>query len=197
MYTALGSQFEEKLLKVASNFVMQESRESTNNSKIMSDTLEIILPDDSAISPKYYTTEAYSTHISIISEELNKWKEASGKDPLLSEILRMDEEKIADKYSQYQVEENGLVYFEDWNGNLRLAIPESLQVEIMNEVHNTITAAAPGGYAKTYNRIAAVYYWPRMSRDIKKYTSTCDICQKTKPRRHTPIGMLQPIPIPS
>ena len=197
MYKALGSQFEEKLLKVASNFVMQELRESTNNSKIVSDTLEIILPDDSAISPEYYTTKAYSTQISITAEELNKWKEASGKDPLLSEILGTDEEKIDNKYGQYQVKENGLVYFEDWNGNLRLVVPESLRVKIMNEVHNTITDAAHGGYAKTYHRIAAVYYWPRMSQDIKKYTSTCNICQKTKPRCHTPIGMLQPIPIPS
>jgi hypothetical protein len=168
-----------------------------DNSKIVSDTLEINLPDDSTISPKYYTTEAYSTHISITAEELNKWKEASGKDLLLSEILRTDEEKVDDKYSQYQVKEDGLVYFEDWNGNLRLVVPESLRVEIMNEVHNTITEAAHGGYAKTYNRIAAVYYWPRMSRDIKKYTSTCDICQKAKPRCYAPIGMLQPIPIPS
>ena len=50
---------------------------------------------------------------------------------------------------------------------------------------------------KTYNHIASTYYWPRMSRDIKKYVSTCDICQKTKPRRHAPVGLLQPIPIPS
>ena len=36
-----------------------------------------------------------------------------------------------------------------------------------------------------------------MSKDIKKYIGTCDICRKTKPRRHTPVGMLQLIPIPS
>ena len=46
----------------------------------------------------------------------------------------------------------------------------------MDEVHNTITEAVHGGYAKTYNRIATIYYWPRMSRDIKKYTGTCNIC---------------------
>jgi hypothetical protein len=101
------------------------------------------------------------------------------------------------KYTQYPVQNNGLIYFEDWNRNHRLVVPESLRVDIMSEVHNTITEAAHGGYAKTYNRIAAIYYWPRMSRDIKKYVSTCDICQKTKPRRHAPVGMLQPIPIPS
>ena len=149
MYTALGSQFEKKLFEVASNFVTQELRESTNNSKIMSDSLEIILPDNSSISPKYYTSKAYSTHISITSEELNKWKKASRKDLLLFEILRTDEDKIDDKYSQYQVKENQLVYFKDWNRNLCLVMPESLRFKIINEVHNTITEAAHGGYAKT------------------------------------------------
>ena len=67
----------------------------------------------------------------------------------------------------------------------------------MSEVHNTITEAEHGDYAKTYNWIVAVYYWLRMSRDIKKYVGTCDICQKTKPRHHAPIRMLQPILIPS
>jgi len=111
----------------------------------------------------------------------------------------MDEEreKVDDKYSQYQVKENGLIYFKDWNGNLCLVIPKSLRVKIMDEVHYIITETAHGGYAKTYNGITMVYYWPRMSWDIKKYSSTCDICQKTKPRHHAPIRMLQPIPIPS
>jgi hypothetical protein len=67
----------------------------------------------------------------------------------------------------------------------------------MSEVHNTITEAAHGGYAKTYNRTAAIYYRPKMSRNIKKYVGTCDICQKTKPRHYAPVGMLQPILIPS
>src|ERR1700722_10280771 len=33
--------------------------------------------------------------------------------------------------------------------------------------------------------------------NIKRYVSTCDICQKVKPRRHAPLGFLQPISIPS
>jgi hypothetical protein len=67
----------------------------------------------------------------------------------------------------------------------------------MSEVHNVLTESAHGGHAKTYNHIASTCYWPRMFRDIKRYVSTCDICQKTKPRRHTLVGLLQPIPIPS
>src|ERR1700676_4625975 len=67
----------------------------------------------------------------------------------------------------------------------------------MRKVHNILTESAHGGHAKTYNHIASTYYWPRMSRDIKWYISTCNICQKSKPKRHPPVGLLQPIPIPT
>jgi hypothetical protein len=199
MYDALGERFEEKLLKVATNFVVQESIDSVKHSKILTDALEVQLPDRTPMATDYHTSEAYSTIISISAEELNSWKEAYQKDPLLSQILKAEEEDdiSLEKNTPYQVRSNGLIYFEDWNGNHRLVVPDSLRLGIMNEVHNTIMEAAHGGYAKTYNHIASIYYWPRMSQEIKRYVSTCDICQKAKPRRHAPFRMLQPIPIPS
>ena len=36
-----------------------------------------------------------------------------------------------------------------------------------------------------------------MMTSIKKYTATCDICQKIKHPRHAPHRNLQPIPIPA
>ena len=36
-----------------------------------------------------------------------------------------------------------------------------------------------------------------MSRSIKAFISACNICQKSKPRRHAPVGLLCPIPIPT
>ena len=86
-----------------------------------------------------------------------------------------------------------LIYFEDWNGNLQLCVP---RIEVMSEVHNILIKSAHGGHTKTYNHIASTYYWPKMSQDIKRYVSTCNIFQKAKPRRHAPVGLLQPIPIP-
>jgi hypothetical protein len=65
----------------------------------------------------------------------------------------------------------------------------------MSEVHNILTESAYGGHTKTYNRITSTYYWLRMSRVIKRYVSTCDICQKSKPKCRAPFGLLQPIPI--
>ena len=67
----------------------------------------------------------------------------------------------------------------------------------MREVYNVLTESARRGHAKTYNHIASTYYWPKMSQDIKRYVSTCDIFQNAKTRRHAPVGLLQPIPIPS
>jgi len=153
MYSTLGSQFEEKLLKVASNFVAQESGKIADYSWIMPDTISL--------------------------DELERWKSAYETDPTTSKILKDDEdEEYNETFSQYQVRENGLIYFEDWDGNHHLVVPAMLQVEIMSEIHNTITEATHRGYAKTYNQIATIYYWPRMSQDIKKYVSTCNICQK-------------------
>jgi hypothetical protein len=70
MYSALGSQFEEKLLKVASNFVAQELSKIADYSQIMSDTLEFNLPDSSFIFSDYHTSENYSIITSISLDEL-------------------------------------------------------------------------------------------------------------------------------
>ena len=56
----------------------------------------------------------------------------------------------------------------------------------MSDIHNNITEATHGGYAKSSNRIASIYYWPQMSREIKKYVGTCDICQKNHTEEATP-----------
>ena len=35
-----------------------------------------------------------------------------------------------------------------------------------------------------------------MSIDVKRFVVSCEICQKAKPKKHAPIGLLQPLPIP-
>ena len=72
MYNALGGEFEEKLLKVASNFVNQELNIPVDYSKRVADTLKFQLPDQSSISSDYHTSKTYSTIISISAEEIKK-----------------------------------------------------------------------------------------------------------------------------
>src|SRR5437764_11577361 len=53
------------------------------------------------------------------------------------------------------------------------------------------------GVARTMELIRRKYYWPSVGRDIKKYVSTCDICQRTKAPRHKHYGELQPLLVPT
>jgi hypothetical protein len=94
-------------------------------------------------------------------DELEWWKTVYKADQSTSWVLKDDDnnEDSDDTYSQYQVRENGLIYFEDWDGNHHLVVPATLQVEITSKIHNTITEAAHGGYTKTYccNLLLAYY----------------------------------------
>ena len=126
MYDALGGEFEEKLLKVASNFINQELNSPVDYSKQVADTLGFQLPNQSSITSDYHTSETYSTIISISAEEVEKWKGAYWQDSHLSQVLKVEEEEDIDIPTQYQIRANRLIYFEDWNGNHRLVVPESL-----------------------------------------------------------------------
>jgi hypothetical protein len=197
MYQELGEKFEEKLFNIASKCINSFS-EIADYSHFTSDVLEIILPEGDRLSLDYVTSNTYPVLIGMNANNLDKWKRASISDKLYSKVLnasQSDNDK-AENYPQYQIRD-GLIYFEDWNGNLWLCIPDSLRVTVMSEVHNILTESAHRGHTKTYNRIASTYYWPKMSQDFKQYVATCDSCQKAKPQCHAPARLLLPIPIPS
>ncbi|HXP51692.1 MAG TPA: reverse transcriptase domain-containing protein, partial [Bacteroidia bacterium] len=182
MYDELGSRFEEKLLKVASKYINSQEH-PTSDVKTYFGEIEVLVPDGEKISTEYHFSKSYNILIHVSPQELGKWKIAYSQDSYFSQILetlRLEENIINPTYPQYFASEDGLVYFEDWNGNNRLCVPLSLRNDIIGEVHNSPSEGAHSGYYKTYNRIATTYYWPKMSRDIKRYTDTCDICQKSK-----------------
>ncbi|KAK7922269.1 hypothetical protein WMY93_009171 [Mugilogobius chulae] len=51
------------------------------------------------------------------------------------------------------------------------------------------------GRHKTYLRVSARFYWPRMYQDIQAYCTTCPICQKTAPTRKSDRALLHPLPV--
>lgn len=198
MFDELGEEFEAQLLETASRYVAAEEFE-TAREETHKELISAPLPYGST-TLSYQVASRYATVVGIDKEEVQRWRDAYAKDEHFAKVLnafKTEEDFVNPAYRQYLYSDDGLIYFEDSYGNTRLCVPASMQVEIMGEVHNNITEAAHAGYAKTYNRIAGTYYWPRMSRHIKQYVETCDICQKSKPRRHAPVGLLQPIPIPS
>jgi len=44
--------------------------------------------------------------------------------------------------------------------------------------------------------ISRNYWWPQMSRYIRQYVSTCDLCLRMKLTRQAPVGELHPLQIP-
>lgn len=196
MFKELGPKFEEKLLTMASNFMVSELQ-------ITEDTIHVPINlkvgDSEEVETLQTASSKYTTLVGMDQDEVLKWKVAYDEDPHFSSVLKAIREDKDNNipYLQYQYSDHGLLYFEDSMGNTRMCIPKGLRNEIMSESHNVISESAHSGYYKTYNRISTTYYWPHMSREIKKFVNTCDVCQKTKPRRHAPVGLLQPIPIPS
>lgn len=196
LFEELGPEFESNMLNVCSSLTNQLDAKEDHQEfdiSIKNDFIgELKLP--------YSTAQGYSILVGANKEELERFLVGYKKDGHFSKVLdtlRVEENWEDPKFPQYLLGETGLIFFEDDLGRTRLCVPEAVRLDIIKEAHDELSEAGHGRYHKTYNRIAAGYYWPRMSRDILRYVRTCDVCQKIKPKRHAPFGLLQPIPIPS
>jgi hypothetical protein len=47
-----------------------------------------------------------------------------------------------------------------------------------------------------YHDIKATYWWYGMKRDVTKYVTLCDTCQRVKAAHQQPAGLLQPLHVP-
>lgn len=164
MFDELGPKFEERLLTVATRFVETEE-DTTLDIENLETSIKICLDNGHKIEVPYTTSKAYSIIIGLAPEEITRWREAYLKDGHFQKVLysKNSDEANCPEYPQYFYGDEGLIYFEDNQGNTRLCVPNQLRTEIMDEAHNTITEAAHSGYSRTYNRISGTYYWPRMS----------------------------------
>jgi len=66
---------------------------------------------------------------------------------------------------------------------------------VVSLCHNRKVAKHPGHW-KTLELVSRNYWWLQMSRYIRQYVSTCDLCIRTKPIRQAPVGKLHPLWIP-
>ncbi|KAG8912257.1 hypothetical protein FRC01_005198 [Tulasnella sp. 417] len=194
LYNEITPGYEERVLRL-----MKELADKSKGPKLRDQIEEYEVTASPEISVSVNSVKTFSTTIAIHKQELESFRDGYKKDTHYSKVLKdlVPEENWRNPRRPQYYTEDGLIYFSDWEGRGRLCVPKSKRVEIMQEMHESISQSAHQGFAKTYNRIASVYYWPRMSWDIKLFVRTCDLCQKSNARRHAPYGYLRSIPIPS
>jgi hypothetical protein len=99
-------------------------------------------------------------------------------------------------FTRYTIENKLLYYRTDECEPWRLCIPDiSYRNTVIHENHNLPIAGHPD-FVQIYSKIARSYYWPGMSKDIRKHVKECDACQRTKSSNQPPVGELQSLPIP-
>ena len=74
----------------------------------------------------------------------------------------------------------------------RVYVPEGLRQRVMKSEHDS-KVAGHFGRERTMELLSRNFYWTNMERDVRKYCSECDNCQRTKAPTHAKHGLLHPL----
>ncbi|WVZ69900.1 hypothetical protein U9M48_018615, partial [Paspalum notatum var. saurae] len=93
----------------------------------------------------------------------------------------------------FTLDDQGVLWFKN-----RLVVPKDMELRkrILDEVHTYIFTMHPGSN-KMYQDLKQKFWWTRMKREIAKYVSECDVCQRIKADHLKSAGMLQPLALPA
>ncbi|WVZ48601.1 hypothetical protein U9M48_000022 [Paspalum notatum var. saurae] len=97
------------------------------------------------------------------------------------------------KKACFKLDEKGVLWFKN-----RLVVPKDMELrkKILDEAHTSMFTLHPGSN-KMYQDLKQKFWWTRMKREIAKYVSECDVCQRVKADHLKPAGMLQPLVVPA
>jgi hypothetical protein len=109
---------------------------------------------------------------------------------IIKEILNQKVEK----YKCFLQDNKGILWFEDI-----LVVPKNRDVKkkILDEAAQLSKFYMHPGSTKMYRDLKPLYWWTRKKREIAKYVSECDTCQRIKASHLKSVGALQPLSIPS
>jgi hypothetical protein len=117
------------------------------------------------------------------------WEELVEGD--LEEVSAERHKQRRDRAKRYYLED-GLIYDRIQR---RLCVPKALQMEVIEEAHNSATGGHFGA-ARTEAMVASRFYWKGLRPMVRRYVQGCEACQRAKPPNHKPYGLLQPLDIP-
>jgi hypothetical protein len=155
------------------------------------------------------------SHINALSDEFSKMRievipsgtlsHISVEPTLLDQIImaqlggkgvQIIKENLKQKVKRYKCfcqDRKGILWFED-----RLVVPKNRDLKkiLLDEAHLSKFSMHPGS-TKMYHDLKPLYWWTRMKREIAKYVSECDTCQRIKASHLKSASALQPLSIPS
>ena len=132
--------------------------------------------------------------VTLDADLVNTIKQAYDSDPDIPSVLA----KLHEGSSTDFILDNGLLYRNPVDQPRQLYIPNvpSLKQRIIREFHDSVIYGHLG-IGKTTKAISASFYWPKLANDVISYVRSCPTCQRSKPRHQRPMGLLQPIAIPT
>lgn len=88
--------------------------------------------------------------------------------------------------------ETGIFYYQ---GRVWVPMYEPLTTAIIQIIHNATVSGHPGRDA-TLAQVARNYFWPGISKAVKRFCKNCHVCRRSSIWRHQKQGLLKPLPIP-
>jgi Integrase zinc binding domain len=83
------------------------------------------------------------------------------------------------------------------NGKKNLVVPQGkLRQALMHGAHDALVAGHLG-FNKVYERLRQGVTWPEIYSELKACVRCCDSCQRNKTSNQKPIGLLNPLEIPT
>ncbi|KAI0994050.1 hypothetical protein K3495_g14133 [Podosphaera aphanis] len=89
-------------------------------------------------------------------------------------------------------QESGILRYQ---GRIWVPLYEPLTTALIQNTHDSIISGHPGRDA-TLAQVARSYFWPRISKAVKRFCKNCHVCGRSSIWRHQKQGLLQPLPIP-
>jgi len=89
-------------------------------------------------------------------------------------------------------EVDGIMYKE---GKVYVLKDEKLRAEIIR-LHHDMPIGGHGGQWKTVELVTRNFWWPGVTKEVKRYVEGCSACQRNKNRTDQPAGKLMPNSIP-
>jgi len=80
-------------------------------------------------------------------------------------------------------------------GKVYVPKDDRLWAEIIR-LHHNMPVGGHGGQWKTVELVTRNFWWPRVTKEVKRYMEGCDACQYNKNRTEQPAGKLMPNFIP-